>query len=100
MASSENGTYRISDEIWEQIKPLLPPEPPEHKSGRPRMDNRKAMEAIFYGLRVGGRWNDIAAESLVCERFQEWCRTGVFDRMWQVGILTYDELRALVLRGK
>ena len=100
MATSENGTYRISDEIWEQIKPLLPPEPPEHRSGRPRMDNRKAMEAILHKLRVRGGWDETAAEGPVRERFQEWCRTGVFDRMWQVGILTYDELRALVLQDK
>ena len=100
MATSENGTYRISDEIWEQIKPLLPPEPPEHKSGRPRMDNREAMEVIFCMLRTEVKWKDIEAESPVYERFQEWCRTGVFDRMWQVGILTYDELRMLILQGK
>ncbi len=100
MANNENETYNISDELWEQIQPLLPPEPPEHRIGHPRLDSRKAMEAIFYALRSGAGWDDIAAESLISERFQEWCRTGVFDRLWQVGILTYDELKALVLRGQ
>jgi putative transposase len=100
MAVNENGTYWLSDETWEQIEQLLPPDPPERKSGRRRIDNRKAMGAILRELRTWGRWDESKAESLVRERFQEWCRTGVFDRLWQVGILTYDELRALVLQGK
>ena len=100
MAVSGKGTYWLSDETWEQIEPLLPPDPPERKSGRRRIDNRKAMEDILRELRTRGRWDETAAESPLRERFQEWCRTGVFDRLWQVGILTYDELRALVLQGK
>ena len=101
---ADNEAYRISDELWKQIEPLLPPEPSVPKSDGPRMDNRKAMEAMFYVLHTGCKWKelplDLGAGNTVYKLFQEWRRTGVFDRMWQIGILTYDELRTLVRHSK
>ena len=97
MADNKDRTYQISDELWEQIEPLLPPKPPDPKSGNPYMDKRKAMESILYMLGTKGGLRDMEAESPLYEYLKEWRRTGVFDRMWQVGILTYDELETLVL---
>jgi len=48
--------YQIPDELWERIKPLLPAPKPKKKPGRPRMDDRKAMTALFYVLRTGCQW--------------------------------------------
>jgi len=93
MPDSRDEPYHLSDELWEQIQSLLPPEPSEHQGSRPRMDKREAMEAILNAL---GSGDDITEASPFSERFHLWCRTGVFDRMWQVGILTCDELKALV----
>lgn len=87
-------SHLISDALWERIEPLLLPENPKSKDERPRMDSRKAMEAILYVLRTGCKWEDLP--SMAHCRFQEWRKTGVFDRMWQTDILTYDELRALI----
>ena len=97
MVDNGDKTYPISDELWEQIEPLLPPKSSELKRGYPYMDKREAMEAILHILRTGGELRDLEAESLLYEYIKEWRRTGVFDRMWQVGILTYDELETLVL---
>ena len=78
---------RILDELWERVEPLLPPPQPKKKPGRPRMDDRKAMTAIFYVLRTGCPWKalprSLGASSTVHDRFQEWRRAGVFARMWQ-----------------
>ena len=57
MSSSQvNAKYRIPDELWERLQPLLPPAMPKPKGGRPRLDDRQALEAIFgravYGLSV------------------------------------------------
>ena len=87
--------YQIPDELWERIRPLLPEPKPKKKAGRPRMDDLRAMTAIFYVLRTGCQWNalprSLGASSTVHDRFQEWCEAGVFERMWQTGLLEYDE---------
>jgi transposase len=65
------------------------------KTGRPRMDDRKAMSAIFYVLRTGCQWNalprSLGASSTVHDRFQEWRKEEVFKRMWIDGLSVYDE---------
>lgn len=91
--------FRIPDAMWERIKPLLPPELPKPKGGRPRNDDRQMMDAIFYVLRTGIQWKAlpraIAAGSSAHDRFQEWQQTGVFGKMWETGLLTYDELKQI-----
>jgi hypothetical protein len=46
--------WRIPDTLWERIQPLLPPRKP-HPLGchRPRVEDRRAMDAIFFVLRTG-----------------------------------------------
>ena len=96
-------TYQIPDELWEQIKPLLPPELSKPRGGRPRMDDRKAMEAILYVFRTGCKWKalprSLGAPSTIHDRFQEWRRSGVYQRMWMADLLTYDQMRALIWYG-
>jgi len=91
--------YQISDALWEKIEPLLPPPKPKKKPGRPRMDDRKAMTAIFYVLRTGCQWKalprSLGASSTVHDRFQEWREAGLFERMWQAGVTMYDELKGI-----
>jgi transposase len=98
VAENENEGYEISDELWEKIMPLLPPDPPGN--ARSKMDKRRVMEAIFYAMRAGCEWENIPRNigvgRIVHEYFLEWRKTGVFDRMWQSGILTHGELRALI----
>ena len=104
MAESQNEAYQIPDPLWERIEPLLPPRLPGSRGGRPRMDDRRAMEAILYVFRTDCRWKDIprsfGASSTVHRRFQEWREAGVFQRMWRAGLLTYDELRTMIWHGK
>lgn len=76
--------WRIPDELWTQMEPLLPPGKP-HPLGRhrPRVDNRRAMDAIFFVLRTGCQWNalnatGICSSSSAHRRFQEWTAAGVF----------------------
>ena len=87
--------YLLPDEVWERIKTAIPPEPPKPKGGRPRMDDRKALNAIFYILRTGIQWKALprclGASSTVHDRFQLWAREGVFVRMWELGLKQYAE---------
>ncbi|HEY9661052.1 MAG TPA: transposase [Allocoleopsis sp.] len=51
-----NPAFLLPDEVWERVKIAIPPEPPKPKGGRLRMDDRKALDAIFYVLRTGCHW--------------------------------------------
>jgi putative transposase len=91
--------YAIPDKLWEEIQPLIPKGEVKKKSGRPRMDDRQAFTAIVYVLRTGCQWNalprSLGASSTVHDRFQEWQRTGFFERLWREGLYAYDELVGL-----
>ncbi len=41
----------VSDELWEVIAPLLPPEPPKLPGGRPRIPNRRVLTGILFVLK-------------------------------------------------
>ena len=52
--------YCIPDVVWARIITLLSSSirrRKKKKAGRPRMDDRTAMSAIFYVLRTGCQWN-------------------------------------------
>ncbi len=90
--------WRIPDELWAHIEPLVPPGKP-HPLGchNPRVDNRRAMDAIFFVLRTGCQWNalnatGICSSSSAHRRFQEWVAAGVFHQLWAKGLAASDEL--------
>ncbi len=94
--------WRIPDELWEQIVPLLPAPTKVHPLGchRKRVDNRAAMDAIFFVLRTGCQWNalnatGICSSSSAHRRFMEWTHAGVFEQLWIQGLLAYDELKGI-----
>ena len=93
--------WRIPDALWERIAPLLPPRKP-HPLGchNPRVDDRRAMDAIFFVLRTACQWNalnatGICSSSSAHRRFQEWVEAGVFAELWRRGLLAYDELEGI-----
>jgi transposase len=77
--------------VWQRIQPLLPAARVKKRAGRPRMDDRRAMTAILYVLNTGCRWKSLpphlGAPSTIHDRFQEWRRAGVFERMAEEGLL-------------
>ena len=91
--------WRVSDEFWEKVRPLIPPTPSHAKGGRRRMDDREAFAAMIYVLRTGIQWNalprEMGASSTVHDRYQEWERLGFFEELWRAGLLEYDELEGI-----
>jgi transposase len=57
------------------------------------------MNGIFYILRTGCQWKSLprcyGAPSTVHDRFQEWRDDGLFKRMWQAGLLGYENEKGL-----
>ena len=43
----------LPDAFWARIAPLLPPEPPKPKGGRPRVSDRAALMGILFVLKTG-----------------------------------------------
>jgi transposase len=93
--------WRIPDVLWEKIEPLLPPGKP-HPLGchNPAVAPRKAMNGIFFVLRTGCQWNalnvtGICSSSSAHRWFQVWTQTGVFRKLWQMGLLEYDHRKKL-----
>ena len=94
--------WRIPDDLWEAIAPLLPEHKNTHRfgGGRPRTPDRVCLEAILFVLRTGCQWKALDA-TLFCpgstahDRFQEYVRAGVFFEMWKAGLLEYDCLKGI-----
>jgi transposase len=79
----------VSDELWKEIKPLLPVEPAKPKGGRPRVSDRACLTGIVFVLRTGAPWRMIPAElgcgsGVTCwRRLREWTAAGVWPRVWK-----------------
>ena len=53
------------------------------------------MEGILYVLLTGIPWRLLPPQfgppSTLFDRFQQWSTAGVFERLWEQALLTYDE---------
>jgi putative transposase len=94
--------FRISDDLWAVLEPLLPTHVNTHRfgGGRPRVPDRRCADAIFYVLRTGCQWEalnatDLCAKSTAHDRFQHWVNDGVFLRLWQAGVEQFDDLQGI-----
>jgi transposase len=80
----------VTDELWETIEPLLPPEPPKPQGGRPRIDDRAALTGIVFVLKSGIPWEMLPKEmgcgsGMSCwRRLKEWHEAGVWERLHRV----------------
>jgi transposase len=94
--------FRISDELWAVLEPLLPEHVNTHRfgGGRPRVPDRKCADAIFYVLRTGCQWEalnqtELCAKSTAHDRFQDWVEAEVFLKLWKAGVEQFDELQGI-----
>jgi putative transposase len=94
--------FRISDELWAVLQPLLPVHVNTHRfgGGRPRVPDRACADAIFFVLRTGCQWRaldqtELCAHSTAHDRFQAWVEAGVFLQLWKAGVERFDELRGI-----
>ena len=77
----------VSDELWAVVAPLLPPEPPKPKGGRPRVSDRAALTGIIFVLKSGIPWEMLPQEmgcgsGVTCwRRLRDWQEAGVWDRL-------------------
>jgi transposase len=104
----------VDDGLWEVLEPLLP-EPPAQRTGRPRVSDRAAFNAIVFVLVTGVPWRRVPKE-IGCSgvtawrRLRDWQAAGVWERLhrellrrlnsarridWSRGIVDASYVRAL-----
>ena len=75
---AKDDGWRISDALWEEMRPFIPPGKP-HPLGchNPAIPARSAMDGIFFVARTGCQWGALDATG-ICKhssahrRFQQW----------------------------
>jgi len=91
--------WRVPDELWDRIAPILCKHDPPAPTGRKRIDPRAALDAIIFRLRTGCQWNRLPKEfpddSSVHRTFARWVEKRTFDRIWAVLVAECDELGGL-----
>jgi transposase len=82
----------LTDGQWAFICPLLPP---PARTGRPRADDRRTIEAILYVLITGCRWQDLPREygapTTAWRRLRRWGQEGVWECIWRTALATLDQ---------
>lgn len=78
--------HEVSDEQWDKIKQALPGKPGD--PGRTAHDNRRFINAVLWIARTGAPWRDLperlGAWNSVFQRFNRWCKRGVWQRLLQL----------------
>lgn len=80
----------VTEELWSKIEPLLPPDPPRPKGGRPRVLNRVALRGILFVLKSGIPWEMLPQEmgcgsGMTCwRRLRDWQKANVWQQLHEI----------------
>jgi transposase len=73
-----------SDNVWNEVKHILPKEKPRNTKGHPAaVPFKKVLDGILFVLRTGCQWKEMLPKEYgsgsTCHRlFQQWVKIGVF----------------------
>jgi putative transposase len=92
--------WATPDDLWDNVIVVILQEfDPEPRTGRPRIDQRKALDGIVYQMRSGVQWNHLPRQfgddASIHRTFQRWIARGVLERIWAKLIEACDELGAV-----
>src|SRR3954454_8488976 len=80
----------VPNDLWTVIEPLLPPERPRPKGGRPPLPHRAALTGILFVLKSGIPWEMLPREmgcgsGMTCwRRLRDWQAAGAWNRLHRV----------------
>lgn len=95
--TSMDTMWKVPDELWVLISPVLGAEKPAGTVGRPARSYRMVFDGILYVLRTGCQWQALPRDlygpgSTVHARFSQWVKDGVFHEAWQRVLTYYDKV--------
>lgn len=77
--------FDLTDGEWSIIEPLLPGAAGD-RIGRPRGDDRRVLNGIFFILRTGTPWRDLPERfgpyTTIYNRFNRWAKAGIWLRIF------------------
>jgi transposase len=108
------SVWVVRDELWEIFRELLPCREPR-RTGRPRVEDLVAFNAVVYVLVTGIAWRHLPPEigcspATAHRRLKEWERAGLWQRLhrelirrlnvagrldWSAGVIDGSQVRAL-----
>src|SRR4051812_35113470 len=76
----------LDDELWDELKPLLPRPKSHPKGGKPPVDDRVCLRGLLFVLKTGIAWEDFPCEMGCCgmtllNRLRQWQHAGVWAAM-------------------
>ncbi|MBQ0895989.1 transposase [Micromonospora sp. U56] len=101
MRRGEQPPWIVSDDLWAEIPPLLPPRPARRRRcpGRKPLDDRKVLCGILFVLYTAIPWEYLPQElgfgsGMTCwRRLRDWNDAGVWQRLHEVLL---GRLRAVI----
>jgi transposase len=91
---AEPTLWAMPDALWDECRPLLPPEKAPGTPGRPSVPLRRVLDGILYVLRTGCQWKAVprafGSGSTCHRRFQQWAQNGTWERLWHEQLVWYD----------
>jgi transposase len=86
--------FDLNDREWAIVAPLLPTD----VRGKPRVDDRRVLNGIFYVLRTHCPWRDLperyGPRMTVYNRFNRWAKRGVWSPVFAaLALKSKDSLR-------
>jgi transposase len=88
--------WHVPDALWAMMNKVLALYDPPKPTGRPRVDQRRALDGIIYRMRTGCQWNHLPEEFgddvSVYRTFRRWEALGIFDILWALLISKCEEL--------
>lgn len=100
--------WEVSDTFWQKVEPLIPkPQRDPNREyqrqpggGRKPLPGRQVFAGIVYVLRTGIQWKALpkaqfGSPSAIHRYFLEWQAAGFFERLWQAGLMAYDEMHSI-----
>ena len=81
------GRFDLTDWEWSVIEPLLPGRARKGARGRPRKDDRRVLNGIFFILRTGASWRDLPERygpyTTAYNRFNRWAKRGIWGAVFR-----------------
>jgi putative transposase len=91
--------WQLPDALWERFESILLKHYPPARTGRPRVDLRRVVDAVIFRMRSGCQWNQLperfGSGSTVHRWFQRFVQDGVLEELWAALLVECEQLGAV-----